>query len=132
MIAMGVALLAAGLTVSVGSGVLEVQAADRQRIPLWGKDRTYRRPRSTVITRWVAGVLVASGVIVLIVTWGPTLIYLIGFLIAPHLLVVALHNRHVRVRQLAREGNKTSTPGKNSVAQPWPAAVDSPRTGPAE
>jgi hypothetical protein len=104
MIALGVALLAVGLTVSVASGILESQAADRQRISLWGNDRNYHRSLSTVATQVAAVALIGFGAVIFVVAWGLAAIYLFVFVIVPHLLVVALHNRNIRVRQLSRGG----------------------------
>ncbi|MCP2032982.1 hypothetical protein L1277_003095 [Okibacterium sp. HSC-33S16] len=127
MIPLGVALLAVGLTVSVGSGILETQAAGRQRISLWPNRRGYRRPRSTAITGWVAGLLVGVGAVIFIVVWGPAALYLAGFVVLPRLLVVAIHNRDVRVRQIARGPLNSGAPGR-TTSHTRPEAADSPNT----
>ena len=118
LVVFGVTLLTMGLTASVASGILETQAAGRQRIPLWGSDGGYRRPRADVIVQLTACVLVAAGAVLLLIAWGSAAVFFMSFVFVPSLVVRALHNRHVRTSQLARVATKARSSTSISDVEP--------------
>ncbi|RLQ84022.1 hypothetical protein [Mycetocola zhadangensis] len=95
-------LLAVGLTVSTAAGMLESQTAGREQISLRKRNRGYGQPLANVVVGLAASLLVLAGAVFLVIAWGTPAVFFISFVFAPRLMVIALHNRHVRTSQLAR------------------------------
>ena len=118
LVVLGVTLLAVGLTMSLAAGILETQAAGRQRISLWRDDRGYRRTPGNVVARFMAGGLIGTGAVLLVVVWGTGAIFFVGFVFIPQLVVLALHNRYVRTSQLAPVAPKAGSSYSATVVEP--------------